>query len=227
MQPSGRRTSRLTRGCPYALFALRCLIRRPAGEGSPSDRLEHWTSAALQAPLTSPKNDRHDVQVQLIEAAGCEILPDGDGTTGDRHVLIAGDGSGLLQRGRYPVRDERELSAALHRQWLARVMGEHENRRMVWRLVAPPALPLLIPISGPTPKHLAAHDVGADTLGDLIGDVRVGIVQAAHLALLSAPAGRREHPLVKAHPALTGRVFNALIRPGAKAVQRDRDLARD
>src|SRR3982074_861923 len=106
-------------------------------------------------------------------------------------------------------------------------MWEHKDRHVVRRVFAPPALPAWIPLSGPAPEHLAAHDVSADAMGDLVGDLRVGPSPAARHPLLAAPAGGREDPLVKAKPALADRVFNALVGPGDKAVQRYRDLAGD
>jgi hypothetical protein len=71
------------------------------------------------------------------------------------------------------------------------------------------------------------HEVGADTLGRLAEDLRVGTLLAALLSLHAAPGGGPEHPLVKTHTALTEGIVETLIRPGGKAVERDRDLADD
>src|SRR5205823_14529539 len=39
-------------------------------------------------------------------------------------------------------------------------VGEHEDRRVVGRLGAPPSIPVLIPLAADRPEHVAAHDVG-------------------------------------------------------------------
>src|SRR5438046_7626073 len=111
------------------------------------------------------------MQVQLVKAAGGEILPDGAGAACDRHGLIAGGGLGLAQRRGDAVRDESESGAAQHRQRLARLVSEYENLRVVRRLVAPPTLPLLVPGSGTATEHLSTHAVGADALDQLVEDL--------------------------------------------------------
>jgi hypothetical protein len=146
---------------------------------------------------------------------------------GDRDVLVAGRRPGLLQSRLDPVGHEVERRAALHRQRLARVVGEHEHGRVVGRVLAPPPAPALVPRPVAAAEHLAAHDVGADTLEDLVDDLRVGAALAALLPVLLAPAVGREHPLVQAHPALSDRVVKALVRPGDEAVERHRDLGSD
>src|SRR6266852_2439718 len=71
---------------------------RHRGRGDHLDRLQNRIAYVLEQPLTSPKNDGHDVQVQLVQATGGEILPDRARTAGDRHVLITGAGAGSLKR---------------------------------------------------------------------------------------------------------------------------------
>src|SRR6185295_11323667 len=146
---------------------------------------------------------------------------------GDRDVLITGRRPGLLERGLDPVGHERERRAALHRQRLARVVGEHEHRSVVGRVIAPPARPRLVPRPFAAAEHLAPHDVGADTFEDLVDDLGIGAALAAFQSLLLAPAGGLDRPLVQAHPTLSDRVVDALVGPGNEAVERYRDLAGD
>src|SRR5260370_33590426 len=105
------------------------------------------------------------------------------------------------------------------------MVGQDKGGHMVWRVVAPPASPCLVPWPVAGAKHLAAHDVGSDILDDLGGDFRVGALLAALQALLCAPAGGLEDPLVQAQSPFADRVLKALIGPGDETVERDRDLA--
>src|ERR1700674_1119179 len=107
------------------------------------------------------------------------------------------------------------------------MVSQDKHGHVVGRGVAPPALPVKVPRTAAPAKHRAAHDVGANVLENLTGHLRVDRVLAAGQALLLAPAGGREHPLVQAQPALPDRVLEALVGPGDKAVERNRDLAGD
>ena len=46
------------------------------------------------------------------------------------------------------------------------MVGEHEDRRVVRRVSAPPARPGLVPWSPAAAEHLTTHDGGADILDD-------------------------------------------------------------
>jgi len=102
------------------------------------------------------------------------------------------------------------------------MVREHEDRHVVRRLLAPPALPLLV---GPGTAHRAEHvapedpraDVGHAARGELVVDAGRAAVLAQHLL----EGARRHEPLVQRLPADAERVVEALIRPGAVAVERD------
>src|SRR5207249_4270440 len=107
-------------------------------------------------------------------------------------------------------------------------MGEHEDRSMVWRVLAPPALPALVPPAVAAAEHVAAHDVGADVwVGRYLvhdrGVRRLG--PPRRQALHPGPGGGLEHPLVQALAALAERVLEALIRSRTEDVERDRLVA--
>src|ERR1700674_3369780 len=107
------------------------------------------------------------------------------------------------------------------------MVSQHENRRVVGRILAPPAAPCLIPWAVAAAKHLAAHDVGADIREEVTDHVRIDAMRAAGLPMLLPPAGGFEYPLVQTQTIFADRVLEALVRPGDEAVERDRDLARD
>src|ERR1700675_2077702 len=107
------------------------------------------------------------------------------------------------------------------------MVSQDKHGHVIGRVVTPPALPVMVPGTVAAAKHLAAHDVGAHVLENLTGHLRVDRVLAAGQALLLAPAGGREYPLVQTQAAFPGRVLEALVGPGDKAVERNRDLAGD
>src|SRR5204863_2227152 len=105
------------------------------------------------------------------------------------------------------------------------MVGQDKDRRMVGWLVAPPASPGLVPLAIPAAEHLAAHDVGAITLQELLNHVRVHAARAARLSMLPLPARGFEHPLMQPHPSFADRVLKALVGPGDEAVERARHVA--
>src|SRR2546428_1276564 len=107
------------------------------------------------------------------------------------------------------------------------MMSQDKHRYVVGRLVPPPSLPGLVPGPLTAAKHLAAHDVGADILDDVVENLGVDGARAAGFPVLLPPAGGFEHPLVQAHPAFADRVLEALVGTGNEAIERDRDLTRD
>jgi hypothetical protein len=103
--------------------------------------------------------------VHLVEQPGREVLLHGAGAAGDRDILVARRRARLLERGLDPVREEVERRAAVHLQRLARIVGQHEDRGVVRRILAPPAAPRLVPLAATgRAEHVAAHDGRPDPL---------------------------------------------------------------
>jgi hypothetical protein len=79
----------------------------------------------------------------------------------------AGDGDRAGARGRARLgegrfdaaSDEGEGRAALHSQWVTRLVAEHDHRRVVGRVLAPPAAPGFVPGAAAGAEYVAAHDV--------------------------------------------------------------------
>ena len=84
-------------------------------------------------------------------------------TAGDRDVAVAGRLARPLERRLDPVGHEVERGPAGHRERLAGPGAEHEDRRPVRRLQAPPALPVQVPLAPVRPEHVPPHHVGAGT----------------------------------------------------------------
>src|SRR5579859_2031140 len=101
--------------------------------------------------------------MHLVDQAGAQILPDRGDTATDPHVASSSSGLCLRQGGVNPFGDEMKLRPARHLEYLARVMRQHEHRRVIWRLVAPPAFPVLVrPRTPNRSEHVAPEDPGAD-----------------------------------------------------------------
>src|SRR5215216_4054370 len=81
------------------------------GRGDDLDRLQLRVADVLEQPLAATEHDRDDVEVELLEQAGGEVLLDRVGAAGDQDVLLAGRRAGLLERGVDPVGDEVERRA--------------------------------------------------------------------------------------------------------------------
>ena len=135
-----------------------------------------------QEPLAFPHEDRRHDQVQLVEEPGFPEGPDRGDAAVDLDVLAAGRGLGLLQDLFRRAVDEVEGGAVLELQGGPGMVRQHEDRVLEGRVVAPPALPVLVgPGAAKGAEHVAAHDGGAHALE---GPGRVAVVQprAAPLA---------------------------------------------
>src|ERR1700738_2942220 len=100
------------------------------------------------------------------------------------------------------------------------MVGEHADRRVVGRVLAPPASPALVPVSAAGSEHVASHYVGADP-GDQAGhDLGVRAILAALTPRLLVPAPGGENPFMGAQAALAERVLRALAGAGDQAVDR-------
>lgn len=99
-------------------------------------------------------------------------------------------------------------------------MAEHEDRVVIGRVLAPPALPLLV---GPGPalgaEHVAAHDGGADVLVGLEGEIVVDALAAAFSAehRVEEPGG--EGPVHELQAAFAEGGVESLTLGGAVTIQ--------
>src|SRR5579862_6833827 len=99
--------------------------------------------------------------------------------------------------------------ASLHYERRTRMISEHENLRMVNRVLTPPSSPALIrPGTAHRPEHISAQNPGANIVeaarGKVVVDPRLTIVLAEELRLESAG---REKPSMKGGSADSKRVL--------------------
>src|SRR2546428_1232000 len=112
--------------------------------------------------------------MQLVNQAGAQILPDSGYAATEAHVARARCGARLLQRGVNAFGDKAKLRTSRHPERRPRVMRQHEDGRVIRRLLAPPPPPALVQ----TPAaHLSAHvepqNPGTDSGKALINNTAV------------------------------------------------------
>src|ERR1043166_7470984 len=93
--------------------------------------------------------------MQLIDQRGSQILPNRGYAAAEADVAAACCSLRLLQSGVNTLGDNAKLRAPRHLERRSRVMRQHEDRRVIRRLVAPPALPAVVrPRAAPRTEHV-------------------------------------------------------------------------
>src|SRR5712691_9841935 len=82
--------------------------------------------------------------MQLVNQAGVQILPNRRYAATNADVAPARCGPRLLQGSVNAFGDEPKLRTSRHAEGRSPVMGQDEDRRVIRRLLAPPALPAVI-----------------------------------------------------------------------------------
>src|SRR2546421_7747180 len=95
--------------------------------------------------LAGTEQYRPEGEVQLVNQAGAQILPNSGDAATEADIAAACCGARLLQSGVNAFGDKAKLRTALHPERRARVMRQHEDGRVIRRVLAPPAPPALLP----------------------------------------------------------------------------------
>src|SRR2546428_536687 len=93
--------------------------------------------------LTSAEQDRRDRDVHFVDEARLEILAHRGRPAADLDIAPARGLPGATERFLNSAGDEMIDGPAFHRDWLARVFRQHKHRRMIGRILPPPAAQLL------------------------------------------------------------------------------------
>src|SRR6266576_657672 len=125
--------------------------------------------------------------MQLINLGSAQILPNSCYAATDADVAAARCSARLLQSRVNAFGDKAKLRTSRHPERRPRVMRQHEDGRVIRRLVAPPALPALVrPGAADRTEHVAPENPGADSgkalLRDSVIDSRLSIGMAVHLS---------------------------------------------
>src|SRR5262245_37324051 len=128
--------------------------------------------------LPGTEQDRPHGQVQLVDQARAQILPNRGYSASHTDVTPARGGACLLQRRMNAFRDEPKLRPSRHLERRSRMMGEHEDRRVIRWLLSPPALPAVIrPGTADGPEHVPPENPGPDSgegqLSHVVVDARL------------------------------------------------------
>jgi hypothetical protein len=113
---------------------------RRQGRALALEHLQRRLDAAVEEPLATAEEDRGDAERELVELAGGDRLADGRGPARDVDLAVRRL-PGHPERVGEAGRDEVERRPARHLDRRSLVVGEHEHRRVVRRLLAPPAPP--------------------------------------------------------------------------------------
>src|SRR2546427_3638925 len=99
--------------------------------------------------------------MQLVDQPCAQILPDSGYATTEANVAAARCSGRLLQSRVNAFGDKAKLRTSRHPKRCPRVMRQHEDGRVIWRLVTPPALPALVrPRAPDKAEHLAPQNPG-------------------------------------------------------------------
>src|SRR5215475_8104508 len=103
-------------------------------------------------------------------------------------------------------------------------MRQHEDGRVIRRLVAPPAFPAVVrPRAADGTKHVATENPGADSakalLCDSVVDSGFSIVVAVH----RSPDAGVEKPFHQLGAAYAERILEILVRPDTVAIDGNRE----
>src|SRR5579864_3079308 len=158
--------------------------------------------------------------MQFVNQTRAQILPDRRDAAAKADVAVTRRGSGLLQRGVNAVRHKAELRIALHPERRARVVRQHEDGRLIRRLLPPPAPPTVVrPGSPDGTEHVLAEKPGSDAGEALLRDRVVDARFAVGLSLHPPPHTRVKEPVHQFRTIDPERMLKVLARPGTIAVE--------
>src|SRR5580704_13912720 len=133
--------------------------------------------------------------MEFIDQSLLKVLPDCRRSASDSDILSVGGIASSFKRDANPVSNEMKGRASLHDEWHARMMSEHENLRMVDRVLTPPTSPALIrPATAHRPEHVSAHDPSTHMAeaprGKVIVDPGLSVFASEHFRLKGAGRAR-------------------------------------
>src|SRR3984885_12375890 len=178
----------------------------------------------VQEMLSGTKQDGSDGEMQLVNQAGAQKLPNGGYATTQADVATARCGSRLFHSGMNAFGDKAKLRASRHPKRRPRVMRQHEDGRVIWRLIAPPPLPALVrPRASDRTEHVApknpSTNSGKALLRDSVIDSRLSIIRAVH----PPPYVRVEEPLHQFRAPDAERILETLVGSSTVTVDGNRE----
>jgi len=157
--------------------------------------------------------------MQLVNQPCAQILPNDGYTATEVDVAVARCSNRLLQSYVNAFSDKAELCTSRHPERCPRKMRQYEDGRVIRRLIAPPALPVLVRPGAPyRTEHVTSDDPGTDSskalLCNTVIDTGLSIIMAVH----PPPYACVEEPIHQLKAPDADRVLEVLVRPGTIAV---------
>src|SRR5512142_667600 len=179
-----------------------------------------------QQVLARPKEDRSDCEVEFVDEAGLQVLPERGDSAPQANVLLARSSLRLGESRLDAVGDEVEHRAAPHGHRGPLMMGEDEDRSVVRWIVTPPAPPGVVrPRTANGAKHVAAHDPRPDPSESACGEIIVGPPGAALPTMRLSECSGADQPFMEVLAAGAERVFEALRGARPEPVDGDGETA--
>jgi len=168
-------------------------------------------SAKIQAAkerLPSAERNGGASEVNLIHLACHNVLPHRLDTAANLDVLGARGLARLVQSSVGAISDKVKCRAASHLDWRSRIMRQHEGRRMIGRIAAPPALPLIVwPLSTNRSEHVSTEYEGAETLHRASGERIINASFPVSISVHLTKSPRWEKPLKQLLASQTKRMI--------------------
>src|SRR6266545_2081818 len=113
----------------------------------------------VEEPDAAAQEHGDEVDLQLVEQPGLQVLLRDVGATRERDVLVPGGRASLLERGFDAVGDEGERGSAFLDDRLTRMMGEDEHGDVERGVVPPPGIRVrvVLPWAFSTAEHPPTH----------------------------------------------------------------------
>src|ERR1700674_3360328 len=135
-------------------------------------------------------------EMELVDQAIAQVLSNSRYAAADPNIAAFRSRGRLLQSGVNAFGDKEKLRTSRHLKRRPRVMRQHENGRVIRRLVAPPALPAVVrPRASDRTEHVAPKNPGADSGKALLRDPVIHSRFAVVMAVHRPPYARVEEPL--------------------------------
>src|SRR5262245_23683386 len=156
-------------GKRVVLIGSRVLAQKDVSRAFASDRFRASVAQraqidAVQEMLPGSKQDGAHDQMQLVDQAGTQILPNGGNAATHADVTPARSGACLLEGGMNTFCDEPNLRTSDHLERRSGMIDDHEDRHMIRRLLAPPSLPTVIrPGAADRTEHVPPENPGSDS----------------------------------------------------------------
>src|SRR5216117_504739 len=132
--------SRACRAAPNIRAKSRALAQKDVGRTFARNVLRAFIAQSthidvVQEMLPGTEQDRSDREVQLVDQGGAQILPNNGYAATEADVAATGRSGRLLQSGMNAFGDKAKLRTSRHPERRPRVMRQHEDGRVIGRLV--------------------------------------------------------------------------------------------